>query len=702
MCGTLCGVAERYEIHNDSSGSAGNSAQIGINHGNIWMTGSSGALGINARQAELVQTLAGAVRKASGDELAKWGIRGRDALSVRWDTAAPDLFDYWEKIHGSAAPVSLAGQFSAIRKTYESVESKRLVILGRAGAGKTVLAHRLILDLLDDGGTAHAGRVPVLFSLSDWNPATDLRCWLAEHLVRDFPFLDAQDAVTGKRQAEVFVDRGLILPVLDGFDEIPGGGHRAAIGQISNLDMPLVVTSRPDEYGEAARGIKTVGGAAAIQLDDLTRDEAGSYLRQSTSKPRASAWDVVFEYLHTAPNETASRNLAAVLTTPLMVMLARTVYNDIPNDPGELLNDERFPTTAALEDHLLAAYLATVYARRDTGPRSPRRPSWTPGQARRWLGYLATHLHDRNTHDLTWWQLPATLHRHTRILITTAMFGLAVGVAYGCLHGYAYGFADGLVAGLTAGFSIGVALGLAIGLINEAGFSRGRTGPEPGRLRLGWPRRDRAQRSSTTYLKRSASEFASGLAIGLVFGLTSMLARVLTYKFTDGHVFGLRAADMLMDALTPGLAFGLMYGLVHVVVSALGENPDSHATHPWTLLTRDRTITLVRTSAAVLAVGLAVRFSDSLADGVVAGLRYGPEAGLVAGLIGGAGRLSLSAWGNWLLFARLWLPLTGRLPWRTKRFLEDAHARGVLRTAGAAYQFRHARLRDQLAHHYRT
>jgi hypothetical protein len=31
-------------------------------------------------------------------------------------------------------------------------------------------------------------------------------------------------------------------------------------------------------------------------------------------------------------------------------------------------------------------------------------------------------------------------------------------------------------------------------------------------------------------------------------------------------------------------------------------------------------------------------------------------------------------------------------------FLGDAHRRGVLRQAGAVYQFRHARLQDHLAH----
>jgi hypothetical protein len=47
--------------------------------------------------------------------------------------------------------------------------------------------------------------------------------------------------------------------------------------------------------------------------------------------------------------------------------------------------------------------------------------------------------------------------------------------------------------------------------------------------------------------------------------------------------------------------------------------------------------------------------------------------------------------------ARIWLFACGRMPWRTLRFLADAHRRGVLRQTGAVYQFRHVRLQEHLA-----
>jgi len=61
--------------------------------------------------------------------------------------------------------------------------------------------------------------------------------------------------------------------------------------------------------------------------------------------------------------------------------------------------------------------------------------------------------------------------------------------------------------------------------------------------------------------------------------------------------------------------------------------------------------------------------------------------------------LAFQAWGRFLV-ARTYLAATGRLPWRLMAFLREAHRKGVLRQAGPVYQFRHARLRDQLAEEY--
>lgn len=682
-------MAEGYEIHNHSSGRTRNGAQIGVNHGNIWMTSPSGPLSVDSTHAKRLQSLADAVRSASAGELERWGLRDRDALPVRWHAAADDLCDYWEKIQSDGTPASLEGDFTAIRRTYESLETRRLVVLGRAGAGKTVLAHRLILDLLNNNPT---GPVPVLFSLGDWNPATELRLWLAEHLTRDYPFLDAPEPTTGKKQAKVLIERGLIVPVLDGFDEIPTQHHAAAIRQISALDLPLIVTSRPEEYACAAHEIKAVGGAAAIEIEDLTLREAEEYLLLSTGKTRAPAWSSVFEQLRSAPDEAASRNLAAVLTTPLMIMLARTVYNDEHGqNPRELLDSGRFAQVEDLEHHFLAAYLNTVYARRGTDPGGDRRPNWSSDQARRWLSHLATHLQLRNTSDITWWNFPATLHRRTRIFVTTTAVGVAGGLASAIASGLGLAFTDGSFRPHVVVYllTLGLAAGLALGLINEWEFSRGRTGREPERLRLGLPHRDGEPRSPFAYLKRPTFEFASGLAVGVTCGFGYLLAAAIVVGIRGGGF-----TDQSAIALAFGLMFSLTFGLSNLLLSIFGDASDLLTTDPWTLLRLDRNTTLARTITAVV-----------LASSLTAFVGIGPsDVALLLNLgsLIGIARWGFSGWASWLLFARLWLPLTRRLSWRPKSFLEDAYERGVLRRTGSVYQFRHARLRDHLANQHRS
>ncbi|SBW28577.1 putative membrane protein [Candidatus Protofrankia californiensis] len=86
----------------------------------------------------------------------------------------------------------------------------------------------------------------------------------------------------------------------------------------------------------------------------------------------------------------------------------------------------------------------------------------------------------------------------------------------------------------------------------------------------------------------------------------------------------------------------------------------------------------------------------------VAGLASGLGAGLVFGLVAGlAGVFGLvlgldSAWGR-LGLARLWLAWHGHQPPRLMAFLADAHERGILRQAGAVWEFRHANLQRRLA-----
>ncbi|MCX2732387.1 NACHT domain-containing protein [Saccharopolyspora sp. NFXS83] len=686
---------ETHNFNEYSGYGAETVVQANVLHGDVvFLPRSAALLSASDEQVSWARQLAQEVQALSAQEVKQRGISGSDALAVRWSIASDDLVDHWENVHGSAAgtwSLPLAGHFTAVRQTYQAIHSKRLVILGQAGAGKTVLAHRLILDLLET--TATSGPVPVLFSLSDWNPSTTpLQMWLADRLARDFPFLGVPGSYPRSNAANWLVDHGLILPVLDGFDEIPDKYHSDAIDEITGADCPLVLTSRKTEYARAVRAAKAVGRAAAIEIQDLDLAEARRYLVLGTNKSRAGAWGAVFDHLNESPDSPASRNLISALTAPLMVMLVRVIYGASPDrSPEELLDTRIFPTYKSLEDYLLGAYLSVSYgARRRT---VSWRPKLSPGQAHDWLGYLANHLSRRDTHDLVWWRLSRSLHPYGRFFVTTASYGFAYAVAF-CgmdwIHrqvvaGLVSGVVDELVGGrvsiLAGGMIFGLTGGIAIGIVVESGFRFGRTGPEPERFRLTLRRKREESWLASSRLKKLLNSFAKGLAFGLMFGFSFVLA-----------VSALNDASRLILGFAPdiGLAVGLAGGFGNLVISGFSDNHHSQAASPWGLLRIDRGVALLRVFVVSAFVGTFFAFRESIL------------AAILLGILTGAATLALSAWGHWLLYVRFWLALTGRLPWRLKEFLEDAYDRGVLRQSGAVYQFRHAYIRDYLVRRHRS
>lgn len=109
-------------------------------------------------------------------------------LPVSWTAADPGLSDACDSTC-AAGPDDLAGEGGEIVDVLTRVPSRRLVVLGEPGAGKTMLMIRLVLELL--ARRASGGPVPILAS-------------------------------------------GSILPILDGLDEIPEDVRGLAISQIND------------------------------------------------------------------------------------------------------------------------------------------------------------------------------------------------------------------------------------------------------------------------------------------------------------------------------------------------------------------------------------------------------------------------------------------------------------------------------------
>jgi transcriptional regulator with XRE-family HTH domain len=634
------------------------------------------------RLAEATDDLAHAVGARLDREEELRRIQDPFPLPVRWQLAPDDVMDHWENIcrvlpGQSAKPLDLAGRLPEIAEVYRRIPSGRLVVLGRAGSGKSVLAARLVLDLLRT--RVRGGAVPVVFGLGSWNPTTTgIRDWLAGQLMRDHPGL-AATGDDGSNLATALIEAGRILPVLDGFDELPTGLHRAALDSLNTTTLPLLLTSRPAEYAAVA-GTDALTAAAAVQLTDLIVADLADYLPRTTRKNAGeTVWDPVLTELRDHPERPASVNLRAVLTTPLMVGLARAIYSDpAGGDPSVLLDTDRFASQYELEGHLLASFIPTVYRDRDA--------RWDADRAGGWLSHLARHLDRLGTHDLAWWQLGSGMRRGSRMLVVGLVTGLAVGLCTASVIGpvNALAGASGLI-GLVALLGNWLGFGLALGLAHGAGVTLGGGAFEPSRVRL--RARGGARQLRDRFVPRLLVGLAGGVGLGVVLGVAAAAGLDPMGLVGFGFLGGLATGAGL--GILTGIGWGLMAGLEAPVDirSVVG---------PTDLLRTNRATVVVEFLGGGLVLGLAHLLVITLAVGQVhpaavpLDLVLGPAIGLAIGT-------SLTAWGQWLVFARVWLPLTGRLPWSVVAFLDDACHRGVLRQVGAVYQFRHARLQVHLA-----
>ncbi|MFI5773257.1 helix-turn-helix domain-containing protein [Streptomyces sp. NPDC051658] len=644
-------------------------------------------------------------------------------LPVRWQDAPESLTDHSENIQRlppGATPdrMDLSGDLGSVAEVYRRIGSGRLVVLGRAGSGKSILTIRFVLDQLE--AREPHDRVPVIFSIGSWDPTgVALRDWLIDRLVRDHPHLTRR-APDGSTLAAGLVDTDLVLPVLDGFDEIAEGLRSTALEVLNSTSLPLVLTSRRGEFAEAVQeaGAPLVW-AAGLELTDLTLDDLAAYLpRTARPVPRgdggsAAVWTPVLDRLR-ARESGAATPLARVLNTPLMIILARTMYSEAPGrNPAELLDAERFPDENSLEEHLLAGFVPTVYRRRVAERSATRRRERhrDPEHAERWLGHLAHHLArlDGDQQDLAWWRIGDSLRLPTRLLSVVVSSALCVALAVWFVNLVNLPFPVGEA--LLLGGSMGTVAGLAFGCVHAILVRFGTTAFEPAHVRLRLPGAGAGvgRRPVRTFAARFGAVLPGGFVMGVGCACALALQRWLYYGIPLANEPVIKGT--LINMLVFGLIFGAGAGLVFGIMAVLEAPLDvASAATPAGLLASNRAtvvrqvLVLVPMLTLVIAVG--GHLITDVLDGILGPLIWNASDGLVIGAIGGLGgtcsyALSFTAWGRWLVLSRVWLPLTGKLPWDTVAFLDDAYRRGVLRQTGAVYQFRHIRLQHHLARSYR-
>jgi hypothetical protein len=637
-------------------------------------------------------------------------------------------------------------------KIYGGLDSGRLILAGAPGAGKSGAMIRLLLAAVKHrkgiGDPAEQAKVPVpvLLTAYDWLPESELLDdWLTRRLEDEHPFLKAKAKDRPEPSAaRALVNDHLISILLDGVDEMQEGARIAVLREIDlHASCRVVVSCRTSELELAVRDGWHLTGAAALELAPITSQEAADYLKDRTVASTPGPWGELIQYLR----ENQASQVAQALNSPLMLSLLLDTYQN--RDPvNELIEGEKRVTDhKQLEEHLLGRALDAAYAPRSGG----QEPSWPLPQARRRLGYLAAQMEQAGTSELAWWRVRDWLpSRHLKIsiglasallngLLSGLSFGVATGIvfgrpaglgaglavglvsgtAFGITAGLAFGWPVGLRAGLAIGSATGIEVGLAAGILGGLKFGRD-FGLTDG-LTVGitvalavaltiWLTTEFTGRHDATDRNRFPPQYrglwgrdrlafghiASGLAVGIAIGTAAGGLLGLAAAFAVGLKFGLGTgfAGGIAGGIAGGLASGLTRGL-NLSVSA-----DKLIT-PMNSFRGNHRLVL----AIEVAVGVAVGVATGAAFGIAVWISMGPAAGIAAGVASGiaVGVTSGIAAGatdvNFFLPACVAFVLMRRSggPARMLGFLEDARRRGVLRTAGPVYQFRHARLQDLLA-----
>jgi hypothetical protein len=616
--------------------------------------------------------LARAVRDQWRAEAAIRSLNQPEPIRVRWSSTERAVAASPSSVLGAAAPAGrllrlhLRGDVTQIVELFNRLPYRQLVILGSPGAGKSVMTLLLTLRIL--AVREEGSPVPVLLSLSSWDPTREhLHAWIARRIMEDYPGLANAD-LYGRDAPQQLLSEGKVIPVLDGLDEIPKELRAESISGIAQAferEQPFIITCRIEEYeGAVAAAGQVLGYAAIVEILPIDTEHVISYL-SSLGPTSELRWRPIFAELRQNP----SGPIAMALSTPLAVWLARVAYSDMGSRPEELLDSRRFDSREAIEDHLLNEFVPAVYQARPPAPGYRARMRVSPKDADRWLSFLARSLSRDSTiarrglvtgdqTDIAWWRL--------YLLLPRLELGLAAFFVAGPLITVPIVLALEVTSQLTAQRLLAGCICMSIVLIGGVAVVIKLWPPPPGRIQIRLPRR---------------GQLPGNLRTGLMYGSLASATAALAA--------GLGALEL--KGLTVALKFGFQCGLLAgavVFLAAIFNGPVDtvRASSPEMIFKSDRAVSIAGAALTALAVGL----TTWLLIGNV-GESIGAALSAAVGV-----SIAMSSWG-WYVVTTIWLYFRKQLPIRFMKFSVDAYERGVLRRAGAVYQFRHARLQACLA-----
>jgi hypothetical protein len=676
-----------------------------------------------------LRRLADEMRLRLRDDRRYPAFRAPEPLAMRW-RVRPPVFP------SPGSPPSANGQLNtgegpdALLDWMSRVASRRAALIGLPGAGKTTLVALLARELLQHDRRDGPDLVPVIVSLADWDPRADsLERWISLRLLAQFPELKQRE-LYGRDAALSLVKHGQVFPILDGLDEIRVEFTHMAVEQVRNLPptAPVIVACRSDTFEQLTSDGRLAPRMNTVELEPLAGADVVAFLeaavedKPSTERPR---WQRLIARVRSEPGDA----LTIALDTPLIAWLLWAAYVRAGRDPSPLLDRQRMPSAAAIEQHLLRDFLPVTL-----GGRSPK----DAARAERWLGFMARRAARREVRGITWWATPQMVPRGLR-RAATVVAACAVMVPLGVTDEPSFVLLFGMLLGLLPRLepasaryrvpitvrswvttrdrlrrSLGIGCAIAAVVLFEgladsnepaagsvllavvlggmyAGLSEAvQRGFAKSRETLRLPLRRLETADSPPPVIGATwdwSRAAIVVAISLVFAAIVALPE-------DDVLAGVASGGAVAAALSPFAWFGKPS-----LSAPFQRQREVFRANLRYSLCRGALFSLI-VPAVMLSIYLADdvgSFSelDTSTSGFPASLALLLLLFALFALVFAGASTLIAPCGQYGISLILLAP-TRRLPWRPTRFFEDMHELGVLRRSGMGYEFRHERLRDTL------
>ena len=314
-----------------------------------------------------------------------------------------------------------------------------LLILGEPGSGKTTTLLELLSTLITRAETNPKERIPIVLNLSSWKKPQTLEEWIADKMSSAYR--------VPTKLARTWLDKGYLIPLLDGLDEVKAGQQADCVEAINayltQFEPPgLVVCSRLMEYQWLPERLKLNG---AICIEPLSQQQVDAYF---------AAIGTEFESLRGAIQQDTA--LQELTQSPVMLNIMSMAYQSA--DAGSFSDEKQSVETRRTQ--IFAAYVDKMFQRKEAlGPVFPKEKTiaWLSGLARQMTAQSQSVFFVENLQ-------PSGLDNWKQRLAYRGIASLVFGFIFILWPSLVFGIFIDIQTGLFAELIFGLIAALAIGL----------------------------------------------------------------------------------------------------------------------------------------------------------------------------------------------------------------------------------------------